>query len=66
MLEFRYDSMAALDLADEKEVVAMTEDDRIGMKGPHRKLFIKAWKARVKAADVGVPPQDLTQVQLVD
>jgi hypothetical protein len=54
--------MAALDLADENSVVAMTKDERIGMKGPHRKLFIKAWKARVKAAAVAVPPQEPTQV----
>ena len=44
----------------------MTKDDRIGIKVPHRKLFIKAWQARVKAAAVGVPPQDPTQVQLVE
>jgi hypothetical protein len=54
--------MAALEIADEKSVVAMTKDDRIGMKGPHRKLFLEAWKARVKAAAVGVPPQDPSQV----
>jgi hypothetical protein len=54
--------MAALDLADEEDVVAMTEDVSIGMKRPHRTLFIKAWKARVQAAATGVRPQDPTQV----
>ena len=53
--------MKTLDDADEKEVVAMTEDAAIGMKKPHRTVFVKAWnelqKARMNAASQGVPPQ---------
>jgi hypothetical protein len=51
-----------LDLADEEDVVAMTEDSTIGMKIPHRKAFIKAWKARINASSQGVPPQHPPQV----
>ncbi len=65
MLWYRFDSMTALDYADEEVVVEMTEDVSIGMKRPHRTLFIKAWKARVNAAAGGVH-QDPTQVYLVD
>jgi hypothetical protein len=69
MLWFRYDSMKTLDDADEKEVVAMTEDSTIGMKKPHRTVFIKAWKelqkARMNAASQGVPPQLPPQVYSV-
>jgi hypothetical protein len=54
--------MERLDDADEKEVVAMTEDLTIGMRIPHRKDFIKAWKARMNAASQGVPPQLPPQV----
>ena len=36
--------MDALDLADEHDVVAMTEDARIGMKKPHRTMFMKNWR----------------------
>ena len=36
--------MDALDLADEVDVVAMTEDASIGMLKPHRPIFIKHWK----------------------
>ena len=57
--------MAMLDLADEEDVVAMTEDSSIGMKMPHRKVFLKAWKTRIKTADQGVPPQDTIQVSSV-
>jgi hypothetical protein len=39
--------MKRLNDADEEDVVAMTEDSTIGMKIPHRKDFIKAWKARM-------------------
>ena len=53
--------MKTLDDADEEDVVAMTEDPTIGMKKPHRKVFIKAWKelqkAQMNAASQGVPPQ---------
>jgi uncharacterized membrane protein len=41
--------MKTLDDADEEDVVAMTEDPTIGMKKPHRTLFMKAWKARIEA-----------------
>jgi len=37
-------------MADEQEVLAMTNDSSIGMKPPHRTVFIKAWKARIEAA----------------
>ncbi len=57
--------MKRLDDADEEEVVAMTEDSTIGMKKPHRKDFIKAWKARINAASQGVPPQLPPQVYSV-
>jgi hypothetical protein len=36
-------------MADEQDVVAMTENSSIGMKKPHRTLFMKAWKARIEA-----------------
>ena len=39
--------MDSLDLADEEDVVAMTEDARVGMKKPHRAIFIKHWKCSV-------------------
>ena len=57
--------MAMLDLADEEDVVAMTQDSSIAMKMPHRKVFIKAWKARIQAAAQGVPPQHTPQVSSV-
>jgi hypothetical protein len=57
--------MKTLDDADEKEVVAMTEDSTIGMKKPHRTVFIKAWKARINASSQGVPPQHPSQVYSV-
>ena len=57
--------MAMLDLADEEDVVAMTQDSSIGMKMPHRKVFIKAWKARIQAAAQVVPPQHTPQVSSV-
>jgi hypothetical protein len=37
--------MDPLENADEKDVIDMTEDVSIGMKKPHRKVFMKAWKA---------------------
>jgi hypothetical protein len=54
--------MAMLDRADEEDVVAMTEDTTVGMKIPHRKVFIKAWKAHINAASQSVPPQHPPQV----
>ena len=57
--------MAVLDDAEEEDVVAMTEDSTIGMKIPHRRVFIKAWKARINAASQGVPPQLPPQVYSV-
>jgi hypothetical protein len=39
-----YDSMAALDQTDEKDVIDMNEDASIGMKKTHRTLFIKEWR----------------------
>jgi hypothetical protein len=39
--------MDSLDLADEEDVVAMTEDARVGMKKPHRAIFRKHWKCSV-------------------
>jgi hypothetical protein len=70
MLQFRYDSMKTLEVAGEKEVVAMTEDSTIGMKPPHRTLFLEAWKefkkkARVNASSQGVAPQHQPQVHSV-
>ena len=65
MLSFRYDSMTMLDRADEQDVLAMTEDSSIGMKMAHRKVFIKAWKARTQAAAQAVPPQHPPQVSSV-
>ena len=57
--------MAVLDDAEEGDVVAMTEDSTIAMKIPHRRVFIKAWKARINAASQGVPPQLPPQVYSV-
>ena len=56
VIEYGYDSMPALDRANEEDVVAMTEDASIGMKKPHRNLFLKEWKARrrqINGADGG-------------
>jgi hypothetical protein len=57
--------MAVLDDAEDEDVVAMTEDLTIAMKIPHRRVFIKAWKARINAASQGVPPQHPPQVYSV-
>jgi hypothetical protein len=57
--------MATLDIADEQDVVAMTEDSSIGMKMPHRKVLLKAWKARIEAAAQGGSPQHSAQVSSV-
>jgi hypothetical protein len=54
--------MAMLDLAEEEDVVAMTEDSTIAMKIPHRRVFIRSWKARINASSQGVPPHLPTQV----
>ena len=48
VVDFGYDSMDALLVANEEEVLEMTEDASIGMKNPHRKLFLKAWKEMQK------------------
>jgi hypothetical protein len=37
--------MKALDLANEKDIVDMTQDASIAMKKPHRVVFIKEWQA---------------------
>jgi hypothetical protein len=57
--------MKTLDDADEEDVVAMTEDSTIRMKMPHRKVLIKAWKARMNASSQGVAPQHQPQVYSV-
>jgi hypothetical protein len=44
VVDFGYDSMDALLVANEKDVIEMTEDASIGMKNPHKTLFVKAWK----------------------
>ncbi len=49
-VDFRHDSMIALFLANEKEVIEMTEDASIGMKKPHRTLFLTAWNALLKTS----------------
>ncbi len=48
VVDFGYDSMEALLVAKENEVIEMTEDASIGMKKPHRTLFLNAWKALLK------------------
>jgi hypothetical protein len=50
VVEFGYNSMDALLMANEKEVIEMTEDATIGMKKPHRTLFLNAWKALLKTS----------------
>jgi hypothetical protein len=42
--------MDALLVANEKEVIEMTEDASIGMKKPHRTLFLKSWKEMLKTS----------------
>ena len=44
VVDFGYDSMDALLVANEKDVIEMTEDASIAMKNPHKTLFVKAWK----------------------
>ena len=41
VVDFGYDSMDALLVANEKDVIEMTEDASIGMKNPHKTLFVK-------------------------
>ncbi len=48
VVDFGYDSMEALLVTKEKEVTEMTEDVIIGMKKPHRTLFLNAWKVSSK------------------
>jgi hypothetical protein len=50
IIAYGYDSERALDMANEIDVVAMTEDECISMKKPHQTVFLKEWKARPKAA----------------
>ncbi len=50
VLNFGYDSMDALFHANEKQVIEMTEFERIGMKKPHRTLFLNAWKTLLKTS----------------
>jgi hypothetical protein len=54
IIDYGYDSMTALDHADEDEILAMTEDASVSMKKPHRVVFIREWNARPKAA--AAPP----------
>ncbi len=45
IIAYGYDSMKALDLANEKDIADMTQDASIAMKKPHRVVFIKEWQA---------------------
>ena len=42
--DYGYDSIAALRVASEEDIQAMTEDADIGMKKPHRKLMLAKWR----------------------
>ena len=42
--QYGYDRMPALYEATEADIVDMTEDDAVGMKKPHRRLFLSKWK----------------------
>jgi hypothetical protein len=50
IVDFGYDSMDALLRSNEKDVIEMTEEASIGMKKPHRTLFLNAWKALLKTS----------------
>jgi ankyrin repeat protein len=45
--EYGYDSLNVLQAATEADIVEMTEDPDIGMKKPHRRLFLTQWQALV-------------------
>ena len=44
--EYGCDSLLVLDAQTEKDIQDMIEDAKIGMKRPHRTLFLRAWKDR--------------------
>jgi hypothetical protein len=54
--EYGYDSFNALRAATEAQIVEMTEDPDIGMKKPHRQLFLTQWQA-LSVAAVGSQPE---------
>jgi hypothetical protein len=47
--EYGYDSFQALDAASEEQITEMTQDPDVGMKKPHRHLFLLEWKKRLQA-----------------
>jgi hypothetical protein len=54
--EYGYDSLNVLQVATEAHIVEMTEDTDIGMKKPHRQLFLTQWQALGAAAGASVLP----------
>ncbi len=46
IIDYGYDSMTALDHADEDEIVTMTEGASVSMKKPHRVVFIRCTTKR--------------------
>eukprot|EP01047_Picozoa_sp_COSAG01_P035980 COSAG01_NODE_2791_length_7069_cov_11.407174_3_plen_269_part_00 len=51
--EYGYDTLSALLVATEADIVEMTEDADVGMKKPHRRLFTTQWQALVGAGGGG-------------
>ena len=47
--EYGYDSFQALDAASEEQITEMTQNPDVGMKKPHRHLFLLEWKKRLQA-----------------
>jgi hypothetical protein len=43
--EYGYDTLSALWAATEAQIAEMTEDVDVGMKMPHRQLFLTEWQA---------------------
>jgi hypothetical protein len=41
--EYGYDTIAALQVATEEDIVEMSEDSDVGMKKPHRRLLVWKW-----------------------
>ena len=51
IIEYGYDSLAALDAASQEEIKEMSEDKDVAMKKPHSRLLLTKW--RMRAASKG-------------
>ena len=48
--QYGYDQMPALYKATEADIIEMTEDGTVGMKKPHRRVFLAKWKELLASA----------------